>query len=317
VQQVIAQVKAVAASNFSVLIQGETGSGKELVAKALHRQSDRHRRPFVAVDCGAIPETLIESELFGHERGAFTGAEKRIEGRLQVAEGGTLLLDEVGNLPFALQSKLLRMLESKEVQALGAPRASTDGRPLPGGHQRRVGGACEGRRVSLPISTFGLAQYTISLPPLRQRSTDIPYLAQGFLEEVALELRRPVEGFASEALDLLVRHAVAGQRARAAQRRAERGAVERRTRRCVLPLVRELLGEPGAPRERSSPVDAALSLREIADQAARRAERQAITDTLRVTRGNKSAAARRLRTDYKTLHLKLKHFGIRARDFAP
>jgi two-component system nitrogen regulation response regulator GlnG len=315
-QQVIDQVKSVAPSNFSVLIQGETGSGKELVAQALHRQSERHRRPFVAIDCGAIPESLVESELFGHERGAFTGADKRLEGRLQVAEGGTLLLDEVGNLPLALQSKLLRVLESKEVHALGAARASRmDVRFLAATNvelTERVKNG--GFRADL---YFRLAQYTILLPPLRQRPVDIPYLAQRFLEEAALELRRPVEGFAPEALDLLARHSWPGnvRELRNVVRHAVLSAEYLTVRE---PLVRTLLGAPGAQgRADETAVDGSLSLREIAVQAAHRAERQAITDTLRATRGNKSAAARLLRTDYKTLHLKLKLFGIRARDFSP
>ena len=120
VAALVEHVQMVAASNFTVLIVGETGTGKELVARAVHELSERKRKPFVALDCGAIPEHLLESELFGHERGAFTGADRRKEGRFRLAEGGTCFLDEVGNLPMPLQPKLLRVLESKQVQALGA-----------------------------------------------------------------------------------------------------------------------------------------------------------------------------------------------------
>src|SRR6266852_4963756 len=119
IQQVIQQIRQVANSNFTILIQGETGTGKELVARSIHQLSARRDKPFVALDCGAIPETLIESELFGYEKGAFTGADRRREGHFQLADGGTLFLDEIANLPFATQATLLRVLQQREVQPLG------------------------------------------------------------------------------------------------------------------------------------------------------------------------------------------------------
>ena len=123
IQQVIQQIRQVANSNFTILIQGETGTGKELVARSIHQLSARRDKPFVPLDCGAIPETLIESELFGYEKGAFTGADRRKEGHFQLAEGGTLFLDEIVNLPFSTQAKLLRTLEERQVQVLGAKRS--------------------------------------------------------------------------------------------------------------------------------------------------------------------------------------------------
>ena len=134
VRRIIEQVKTVASTNFSVLVLGETGTGKELVAAALHRQSERRSKPFVALDCGAIPEALLESELFGHEKGAFTGADRRRAGHFHLAESGTLFLDEIGNLPLALQAKLLRVLESRQLQAVGPggrPRSTSDSLPRP------------------------------------------------------------------------------------------------------------------------------------------------------------------------------------------
>jgi two-component system, NtrC family, response regulator AtoC len=164
VQQVVEQVKTVAESNFSVLILGETGSGKELVAQAVHRRSDRRKKPFIALDCGAIPDNLLESELFGHEKGAFTGAERRKEGHFHLAEGGTLFLDEVGNMPLGLQAKLLRVLESRQVQAVGATRATPmDVRFIAATNDDLQARVSEGQfRADL---FFRLAQYTISLPP--------------------------------------------------------------------------------------------------------------------------------------------------------
>ncbi|MBA3464117.1 MAG: sigma-54-dependent Fis family transcriptional regulator [Deltaproteobacteria bacterium] len=202
VAQVIEQVRAVATSSFSVLVLGETGTGKELVAQAIHRASDRRANPFVALDCGAIPELLLESELFGHEKGAFTGADKRKQGQFQVAEGGTLFLDELGNLPLALQAKLLRVLESRQLQAVGSEQSTAlDVRFIAATNEDLHARAEDGRfRADL---YFRLAQYTITLPALRERPADIAHLVQRFMTEASVELRRPVHEIAPDALTLL------------------------------------------------------------------------------------------------------------------
>jgi DNA-binding NtrC family response regulator len=312
IEQVIDQVKVVAASNFTVLVLGETGAGKELVVQAIHRQSERQKKPFVAVDCGAIPEHLLESELFGHEKGAFTGAERRRDGRFQLAQGGTLLLDEVGNLPMSLQAKLLRVLESRQVQPVGAAKAaSMDVRFVAATNhdlQARVAGGAF--RADL---YFRLAQYTIAIPALRERSADIAYLAQRFVDEASVELRRPVQHIAPEALLLLQRCAWPGN-VRELRNVIRRAVLQTNDLAISRDLVRALLGKPDVEKD-MSPKKAERSLRVIADEAAKAAERSAICETLRVTQGNKSQAAKALRTDYKTLHLKMKHLGIRARDF--
>ncbi len=164
IAHVIQQVGQVAESNFTVLVQGETGTGKELVARAIHQQSPRRLAPFVAVDCGAIPETLVESELFGHERGAFTGAQSRREGHFQLAKGGTLFLDEIGNVPVATQAKLLRALEQREVQPLGSARAvPVDARIIAATNSELQEGVKSGRfRADL---YYRLGEFTITLPP--------------------------------------------------------------------------------------------------------------------------------------------------------
>ena len=187
VRELLEQIATVARSNFSVLIVGETGTGKELVAQAIHRQSDRRRQPFIALDCGAIPEPLLESELFGHERGAFTGADRRRAGHFELATGGTCFLDEIGNLPLTLQAKLLRVLESREVRPVGAERPTTVDVRFIAARTR----TCSRARTS---AVFGLIctfvwRNTIALSPLRQRPEDIAYLAQRFLEEASVELR--------------------------------------------------------------------------------------------------------------------------------
>jgi transcriptional regulator with GAF, ATPase, and Fis domain len=315
VKRVIEQVGIVAASNFTALVSGETGTGKELVAHAIHQLSDRRRRPFVALDCGAIPEPLLESELFGHEKGAFTGAERRTEGRFRLAEGGTCFLDEVGNLAMNLQAKLLRVLESGQVQPVGADRT----RPM---NVRFVSATNHDlqERVSQglfrPDLYFRLAQYAIRLPPLRERAEDIAYLTERFLEEASIELRRPMQAIGPDALDLLRRHSWPGN-VRELRNVVRQVVLQAKGLVIHSEAVRWALGEA----ERAAPVAAAArtgrSLREVAVHAAGLAEHQAICDTLRATLGNKSLAAKALQTNYKTLHLKMKHLGIRAHDFSP
>jgi DNA-binding NtrC family response regulator len=315
VKHVIEQVGIVAASNFTVLVLGETGTGKELVAQAIHQLSDRRRRPFVALDCGAIPEPLLESELFGHEKGAFTGAERRTEGRFRLAEGGTCFLDEVGNLPMNLQAKLLRVLESGQVQPVGADRTrSMDVRFVSATNHDLQERVSQGMfRADL---YFRLAQYTIRLPPLRERPEDIPYLTERFLEEASIELRRPIQAIAPDALDLLRRQSWPGN-VRELRNVVRQVVLQAKGLVIRSDAVQWVLGEA----ERAVPVAAdpttGRSLREVAVQAAGVAEHQAICDTLRATAGNKSQAAKALKTNYKTLHLKMKQLGIRARDFTP
>jgi DNA-binding NtrC family response regulator len=316
VKHVIEQVGIVAASNFTVLILGETGTGKELVAQAIHQLSDRRRRPFVALDCGAIPDTLLESELFGHEKGAFTGADRRTEGRFRLAEGGTCFLDEVGNLPMDLQAKLLRVLESGQVQPVGADRT----RPMDVRFVSATNHELQ-ERVSLGLFRadlyFRLAQYAIRLPPLRERVEDIAHLTRCFMEEAGIELRRPVQSIAPDALDLLRRQSWPGNVREL--RNVVRQAVLQAKGLVIRPdAVRRVLGEAERPAQAPAAAPASgRSLREVAVHAAGAAEHQAICDTLRATAGNKSLAAKALKTNYKTLHLKMKHLGIRAHDFSP
>jgi DNA-binding NtrC family response regulator len=315
VAHVAEQVRTVAGSSFSVLVLGETGSGKELVAQAIHRQSERRAEAFVALDCGAIPETLLESELFGHEKGAFTGAAKRKRGQFSVAERGTLFLDEVGNLPVALQSKLLRVLESRQLQVVGASKPTpVDVRFVAATNDDLQTRAREGRfRADL---FFRLAQYTISVPPLRDRPDDIGYLANRFMAEASVELRRPMHEIARDAHAALLRYAWPGN-VRQLRNVVRQAVLESRDLVLRRVHVQPLLGRQPSSGSPVPALETTRSLREVAAEAAREAERQLITDTLLATGGNKSEAARRLRTDYKTLHLKMKSLGVRARDFSP
>jgi DNA-binding NtrC family response regulator len=313
VARVIQQVAQVAQSTYTVLVQGETGTGKELIARAIHRQSPRANGPFIVVDCGAIPETLMESELFGYERGAFTGAMRRKEGQFQLAQGGTLFLDEIGNVPLMAQAKLLRVVEEREIYALGG------GRPVP--VDVRIIAAS-----NLPFEDeikagrfrsdlfYRLTEFTIALPPLRERREDILPLAQRFLAEAGMELRHPLRGLSESAMQMLVRHDWPGN-VRELKNVVRKAALLGRDviTPDELPALRP--GRPVTHAAGAPPVGADLSLREVGELAVREAERRAIILALETVKGNKSRAARLLRTDYTTLHAKMKRYGISAREF--
>ncbi|MDO8476442.1 MAG: sigma-54 dependent transcriptional regulator [Candidatus Rokubacteria bacterium] len=314
IESVIQQVAQVARSNFTVLIQGETGTGKELVARAIHNQSPRRDKPFVAVDCGAIPETLVESELFGYEKGAFTGAVHRKDGRFQAAGSGTVFLDEVGNLPLPTQAKLLRALEERQVTPLGATRpVPVDARIIAASNVDLEDASRAGR--FRPDLYYRLNEFGISLPPLRSRREDIAHLASRFLDEVSMELRRPVHGITDDAMELLRLHDWPGnvRELKNVIRKAALLATD-----LITPEFLPPLGAPGGGRQpdvEAPTVSGELSLREVTEVATADAERQAIRQALEAAKGNKSQAARLLRTDYSTLHAKMKRYGISARDF--
>src|SRR5918999_6205835 len=203
-QKILEQMKQVADSPLTVLIQGETGTGKELVARAIHQLSARREKPFVAVDCGAIPDTLIESELFGHEKGAFTGAHQRKEGQFELADGGSLFLDEIVNLPVSTQSKLLRALQERQVQPLGSKRpVPVDVRIIAASNVKLEREVKEGRfRQDV---YYRLNEFVISLPPLRERD-DILDLANEFLAEASIEFGRPCREISAAAAAALLNH---------------------------------------------------------------------------------------------------------------
>jgi DNA-binding NtrC family response regulator len=312
IQKVVRQIRQVADSPLTVLVEGETGTGKELVARTIHQLSTRCKKPFVAVDCGAIPDTLIESELFGYERGAFTGAHQRMEGRFRLAEGGSFFLDEIVNLPLSTQMKLLRALQERVVQPLGSKQlVPLDVRIIAASN---VPLAQEVRAGRFRQDVFyRLNEFTITLPPLRERD-DILELANSFLVEANVEFGRACREISKRAAGALLRYSWPGNV------RELRNVI----RRAIL-----LASDVMEPEDLSFlPVSASptialqgdlapgrSSLKEIAGAAAAEAERQAIRRALEISNGNKSEAARFLRTDYKTLHLKMKQYGVDARRF--
>jgi two-component system, NtrC family, response regulator GlrR len=201
-EDLLAEARLVAGSDASVLIRGDSGTGKELLAQAIHRASPRASQPFVAVNCGAIPEALLESELFGHVKGAFTGALQNHRGLFQAADGGTLLLDEIGDMPTALQVKLLRVLQERQVRPVGANKAMpVDVRIVSATHRDLEAALADGSfREDL---FYRLAVVTLHLPTLAARREDIPLLAQHFLDKLAAKHRKRINGFAPDALRAL------------------------------------------------------------------------------------------------------------------
>jgi DNA-binding NtrC family response regulator len=316
IRRLIEQVEQVAPTDLTVLIFGETGTGKELVTQAIHRQSPRAAQPLIAVDCGAIPETLIESELFGHEKGAFTGAGERRRGRFHLAEGGTLFLDEAANLPLTLQPKLLRVLESREVHPVGGSKESAvDVRIIAATNVPLHSGSRAGQfREDL---YYRLAQFPIRLPPLRERRDDIPHLVRRFVAEIGLELKSPIEEITADALERLAAHDWPGNARQL--RNVVREAVVRSTGwRVGGALIASLLSGDAAdltPMTAPAALPSGASLRQIAERAAQSAERYAICAALRQAGGNKSAVAKRLHTDTKTLYTKIRRLAITVADY--
>ena len=205
IQDIFRMVRRVAPSDVPVLITGESGTGKELVARAIHRQSPRQAAPFVPINCGAIPETLLESELFGYERGAFTGATQQRKGRIESAQGGTLFLDEIGDIPLGLQVKLLRFLQDHEINRLGGKEAiAVDARIIAATNIDLQKAINEGRfREDL---YYRLCVVSVAVPSLRERGSDVPLLARTFLMKFSEELKKPLKGFTPEAVDALTSH---------------------------------------------------------------------------------------------------------------
>ena len=221
IQRVLEQARQVAATDSTVLLLGETGTGKELIATQIHEQSSRRGRAMVRINCAAIPSTLIESELFGREKGAFTGALARQIGRFELADHSSIFLDEIGDLPFDVQVKLLRVLEERQIERLGSPRAVTvNVRIIAATHrnlEQRI--AEDGFRQDL---YYRLNVFPIELPPLRERTEDIPLLVWRFVDEFSRSFGKRIDAISRENMEALAALSVAGEHPRAAQRRRAR-----------------------------------------------------------------------------------------------
>lgn len=308
VRQLATEVARVAPTNFSVVIAGETGAGKELAARAIHAQSHRAAGQFLAMDCGAIPDSLIENELFGHERGAFTGADRTAIGKFETASGGTLFLDEISNLPIGMQTKLLRVLQEKRFYRIG----STMGIKA---DVRVIAATNQDLRSLVQAKSFRedlfhrLSEYLLYVPPLRERREDIIFLAKRFLYHTNRELGKDVQGFSESAVRLMLTYDWPGNVREL--RNVIRGAV----------LLADGVIHPEQLRLRAAPrmaipcgVESSsggrLSLKEIVQRNTIQVERTVLAQVLQRTGRNKAKAARMLGIDYKTIHTKIRQYGI-------
>ena len=304
-QQVLRQVEIIAPTSMTVVIQGASGTGKELIARRIHHLSRRRDQPFVAVDCGALPETLMESEFFGYEKGAFTGADGRKDGWFEQAHGGTLFLDEITNLSGAVQMKLLRVLQERRLHHLGGQREiSIDVRILVASNFLLLEQVRQGRfRDDL---YHRLNEFQIALPRLAERMEDIPILAKCFLEEANSEFHKEVKGFSAEAMRCILNHAWPGNVRE----------LKNVTRRAVLLAESDTIEldhlsiNPRLPAneaiEAAKPPEKGASFEEIT----RNFQKDVIKTALGEAGGKKAKAAELLKLNKKTLYRKLKSLNI-------
>ncbi len=299
-------VQKVAPTKTTVLLLGESGTGKELFARAIHNLSDRQHYPFVPINCAAIPRDLLESELFGHEKGSFTGADAKKLGKFELADKGTIFLDEVGDMDLTIQSKLLRAIEEGEIERVGAPRAIKVDVRIVAASNKDLEKAVEDKKFREDLY-YRLNVFPIRIPPLRERREDIPLLVEYIINKYCLEIKTSVKSISKEALDILMNYHWKGNV------RELENAIERAVILCdgdvitpeLFVLSKQSIFEPA---KRSLSTEGTLET--VAKEALRIAETHRIVNALRETRGNKSKAAEILKVSYKTLLTKIKEYGI-------
>ncbi len=299
IRQIVKTIKKVSLSNSTVLVIGESGSGKEMVSDAIHYSSRRYAKPYVKINCAAFPENLLESELFGYEKGAFTGADKQKIGKFEVAHGGTLFLDEIGDMPMAMQAKLLRVLERGEFERLGGNDViKVDVRFVAATNQNIV--KMIGERHFRSDLFYRLNTVIINMPALQERKDDIPLLIEHFLGKFSTEMSKRAPRVADETMDIIVSYPWPGNVRELAN------AIERATIFC----------EDGEIRPDDLPTNVREGHMEIpsmklsGERTLAALEMQHIGDTLKLTKGNKNEAARMLGIHRETLYKKIKKFNI-------
>jgi DNA-binding NtrC family response regulator len=308
----------VAAQDVTVLITGESGTGKELVARAIYQHSARSNAPFLALNCAAIPENLLESELFGHERGAFTGADRRRIGKFEQCNGGTVLLDEIGDMPLALQAKILRLIQDQKFERLGGNETiRTDVRLIASTHRDlRVRAAEDKFRPDL---YYRLGVFTIHLPPLRERIDDLPILIQHYLRRFSAELGREVHEIAPDALARLRAYSWPGN-IRELQSVLRQALLRASGTVLLAAFLPDLSGLPGAVRAGTSETSFDLerfirqrlvpTASDLAGETHREVDRLLMTLALEYTHGNHRDAARLLGISRQTMRVKLRALGL-------
>ncbi|NNM81303.1 MAG: sigma 54-interacting transcriptional regulator [Burkholderiales bacterium] len=301
-EDLLDKARLVAKSDASVLIEGESGTGKELLARAIHDGSSRSARPFVAINCTAIPEQLLESELFGHVRGAFTGAVRDHKGLFQTAEGGTIFLDEIGDMPLALQAKLLRVLQERKVFPVGSAQSiPLDVRIISATHRNLKEQVANGSFREDMYYRLNVVEFLI--PPLRERREDIPPLARHFLSQLAAKYGKNLNGYSPEAMDALIGAPWPGNV------RQLLNVVEQIVALCTSPIVSATLVQNAIRREEGEP--------ESLEEAKRRFERDYLIRVLKITEGNVTQAARLSKRNRTEFYKLLQRHQLEAASFKP
>ena len=303
-RQVYEQIAQVAGTNTTVLVRGESGTGKELIAHAIHYNSPRAKQPFIKVSCAALPDSLIEAELFGHEKGAFTGAAARKKGRFELADGGTLFLDEIGDINLSTQVKLLRVLQEKEFERLGGVTPVKT-------NVRLIAATNADLEKAIAAGTFRedlhyrLNVFTIFVPPLRERKTDILLLADSFLEKYSVEHGKNVKRTSTPAIDMLMAYHWPGNV------RELENSIERAVLVCDGSVIHAHHLPPSLQTSEASGTVTRVSLSEAVGAY----EKDLLQDALKTTRGNRVKTARLLDSTERIISYKVKKYGIDCRRF--
>jgi len=305
-RQVMTAIERAAATDTTVLLEGESGTGKELCARALHNASPRANGPFVAINCAAIPDNLLEAELFGYERGAFTGAASRKIGKFEVAQRGTIFLDEIGEMPLALQAKMLRAIETKRIERLGGNTSIQVDVRIVAATNRMLRQAVANRQFREDLY-FRLSVFPVTIPPLRERKEDIPKLAHHFVERVARDVGKKLT-LGPEALEMLVGHSWPGN-VRELQNAIERAVILADGDR-LLPRHLNLTTQVGAIADPWDMLDWSGTLADVSSRFANEAEKRKLTLALKQASGDKGRAADMLAINFKTLAAKLRQYGL-------
>jgi Nif-specific regulatory protein len=293
------QISQVAKSNATVLLRGESGTGKEMIANAIHYNSLRSKKPLIKINCAALPETLIEAELFGHEKGAFTGADRQKRGRFELADGGTLFLDEIGDLPLQTQIKLLRVLQEREFERIGGTETIKANIRLVAATNKNLEEAIANGEFREDLY-YRLNVFSIFLPPLRERKSDILLLAEHFLEKYEIEHGKRIRRISTPAIDMLMSYHFPGNV------RELENAIERAVLVCDANVVHAHHLPPTLQTAEVSGTVTNLSL----ESAVAAFERGVIQDALKSNKGNVAKAARALDSTQRILGYKIKKYGI-------
>ena len=329
IQEVNGRIQRVAGTDFTVMISGETGAGKEVVANAIHQLSQRCQGPFVPVDCGAISPSLIESELLGHEKGAFTGADRLHKGCFEAAEGGTLFLDEIGNLPLSMQSKLLRALQERRITRVGGTTPIDLNVRILCATNEDLGGLVE-KGVFRRDLYYRLNEFDITILPLRERKGDIEFLARRFLDRVRTELKKPDCELTQEGVETLLAYPWPGN-VRELQNLIRRAALLAENQIGPAELIRAGISSVSySPSESNSEASGSSaphlnsepalnpadqrSFKDLVHDRVLEVEREILAQALKAASGNMKGAARFLQMDYKSIRTKIKFHHLTSLD---